>query len=215
MLLRISTSCVAPEGLGCDVRARSATVTELACSPAPRIPWACAGPTVHLVFTHQKNTGPRVRPSQHTRHITTPARTRDDGDLGSFSTTTQGIACFAGLLTIGSCAADRQPGHRRRPDDGAVRPPVPRTRCLPPFEAVPLAFAAGMANLAIALDRTAIMPCWSCVHTRAGGKPNVSSADAGLRFTRGVVLPFCLCQRPDIGAQCRRCRRWPGACRPG
>ena len=146
MLLRISTSCVAPEGLGCDVRARSATVTELACSPAPRIPWACAGPTVHLVFTHQKNTGPRVRPSQHTRHITTPARTRDDGDLGSFSTTTQGIACFAGLLTIGSCAADRQPGHRRRPDDGAVRPPVPRTRCLPPFEAVPLAFAAGMGH---------------------------------------------------------------------
>ena len=67
MLLRISTSCVAPEGLGCDVRARSATVTELACSPAPRIPWACAGPTVHLVFTHQRTQVPA------SAHLSAPA----------------------------------------------------------------------------------------------------------------------------------------------
>ncbi len=30
-----------------------------------------------------------------------------------------------------------------------------------------------------------------------------SSAGAGLRFTRGVLRPFCLCRRSDIGTQCR------------
>ena len=56
-------------------------------------------------------------------------------------------------------------------------------------------------------------------------------AGAGLRFTRGVMRPICLCRWSDIGteccvrvsekrhlpqsARCRRCRRWPGACRPG
>ena len=64
--------------------------------------------------------------------------------------------------------------------------------------------------------------------TRAG-EAYVSSADAGLCFTRGVPRPFCFCWRPDIGAEgcvrigeqaafamsarCRRRRRWPGACR--
>ena len=46
-----------------------------------------------------------------------------------------------------------------------------------------------------------------------GGKRHVSSADAGLWFTRGVSRPFCLCWRPDIGAQCRvrigEKRHWP------
>ncbi len=40
------------------------------------------------------------------------------------------------------------------------------------------------------------------VQTGAGGKRHVSSADAGLRPTRGVVRPVCLCRRPGIGTEC-------------
>jgi hypothetical protein len=53
----------------------------------------------------------------------------------------------------------------------------------------------------------------SWVQARAGGKRHVSSADAGLWFTRGVSRPFCLCWRPGIYAQCRvrigEKRHWP------
>ena len=72
-----------------------------------------------------------------------------------------GIACFAGLLTIGFVVWQMA---SQDADRGQMAELFGRLFHAPgfiiPFQALPLTFAAGMVILAIALDRTAVAPHW-------------------------------------------------------
>ena len=80
-----------------------------------------------------------------------------------------GIACFAGLLTIGFVVWQMA---SQDADRGQMAALFSRLFHAPgfiiPFQAVPLTFAAGMVILAIALDRTAVAPHWVTLSLGAG-----------------------------------------------
>lgn len=80
-----------------------------------------------------------------------------------------GIACFAGLLTIGFVVWQMA---SRDADRGQMAALFSHLFHAPgfiiPFQAVTLTFAAGMIILAIALDRAAATPHWAALSLGAG-----------------------------------------------
>ena len=82
-----------------------------------------------------------------------------------------GIACFAGLLTIGFVVWQMASQDADRSQMAAL---FSRLFHAPgfivPFQAVPLTFAAGMVILAIALDRAAVTPRWVALSLGAGDR---------------------------------------------
>jgi hypothetical protein len=80
-----------------------------------------------------------------------------------------GIVCFAGLLTIGFVVWQMASQDADRSQMAAL---FDRLFHAPgfivPFEAAPLTFAVGMIILAVALDRTAIVPHWVTLSLGAG-----------------------------------------------
>ena len=80
-----------------------------------------------------------------------------------------GIACFAGLLTIGFVVWQMASQDADRSQMAAL---FSRLFHAPgfiiPFQAVPLTFAAGMVILAIALNRAAVTPRWVALSLGAG-----------------------------------------------
>ena len=80
-----------------------------------------------------------------------------------------GIACFAGLLTIGFVVWQMA---SQDADRGQMAALFSRLFHAPgfiiPFQALPLTFAAGMVILATALDRAAVAPHWVTLSLGAG-----------------------------------------------
>ena len=80
-----------------------------------------------------------------------------------------GIVCFAGLLTIGFVVWQMAgPGADRQQMAALFGRLFHATGFVIPFQALPLAFAAGMVLLAIGLDRAAAVPRWVALCLGAG-----------------------------------------------